>query len=450
MKYVFVVCGAAQHIQALHFALGLLKQFSRKPAVVVTDASRNAIPIQHNEIIDIATPPQLSAHEAAIYLKTSLHRHLDFNNDETYCYLDSDVLAVRPGVDEIFNHFIPPIRFCSDHCRMMEFSPSAVYQPGSEELIRKQKELEVLRHRYQPLEEAQKAEAGAHYERIQAIKKAFNAAQPAHAGKFKDFGSCKGRLRLLLAKTAFKALFWSNAVLTFPLEILYPGIRKKSFESLHKAVFGAPFEFDAFVQKHGYRYDKKERKWYDEQGQFIFDEAIVIRAIEAQSAFRWDGLTLSWQDSEGRKISWPSSDALRQLIHQKFGVHINQKNWQHWNGGVFLFGRASIPFLEQWHAWTLEIFHDPKWKTRDQGTLIATVWKYGLENHSTLPIEYNFIADYYHPRIQYNGDLSFRFRGSPDCIRPFLLHIYHHFGDTSWPLWLDVEDRAGQSFSPTE
>jgi hypothetical protein len=450
MKYVFVVCGAAQHIQTLHFALGLLKQFSRKPAVVVTDASRNAIPIRHDNIIDIATPPQLSAHEAAIYLKTSLHRHLDFRNDETYCYLDSDVLAVQPGIDEIFNQFIPPIRFCSDHCRMMEFSPSAVYQPGSEELIRKQQELEVLRHRFQPLEEAQKAEAGAHYEHIQAIKKAFNAAQPAHAGKFKDFGSCRSRLRLLLAKTAFKALFWSNAVLTIPLETLYPGIRKKSFEILHQRVFGTPFEFDAFVQKHGYCYDKKGGKWYDKQGQFIFDEAIVIRAIEARSVFRWDELTLSWYDNKGTKISWPSSDALRQLIYQKFGVFIKQKNWRHWNGGVFLFSRVSIPFMEQWHEWTLAIFNDPKWKTRDQGTLIATVWKYGLENHPTLPVEYNFIADYYHSRILYNGDLSFQFRNARESIRPLFIHIYHHFGDTNWSLWLDIEAQAGQSFPSSE
>jgi hypothetical protein len=450
MKYVFVVCGATQHIQALHFALGLLKQFSRKPAVVVTDASRNAILIRHDNIIDIATPPQLSNHEAAIFLKTSLHRHLDFRRGEIYCYLDSDVLAVRPGIDEIFNQFIPPIRFCSDHCRMMEFSPSAVYQPGSEESIRKQQELEVLRHRYQPLEEAQKAQAVAHYERIQSIKKTFNAAQPAHAGKFTAFKSYKGRLRLLLAKVLFKAFFWSNALLTFPLETLYPGIRKKSFESIHQTVFGAPFEFDAFVRKHGYRYDKKERKWYDDQEQFVFDEAIVTRAIEARSAFRWDEPTLSWRDSKGNKVSWPSSDALRQLIHQKFGVHINQKNWQHWNGGVFLFSRASIPFLEQWHEWTLEIFNDSRWKTRDQGTLIATVWKYGLESHPTLPVEYNFIADYYHPGIQYNGDFSFRFRGSRDSIHPFFLHIYHHFGDTSWPLWLDVEELAGHPFTFTE
>jgi hypothetical protein len=48
-------------------------------------------------------------------------------------------------------------------------------------------------------------------------------------------------------------------------------------------------------------------------------------------------------------------------------------DWQHWNGGVFLFDDSSVEFLSSWHEKTvMRIFDLPNWKTRDQGTLIAT------------------------------------------------------------------------------
>ena len=81
---------------------------------------------------------------------------------------------------------------------------------------------------------------------------------------------------------------------------------------------------------------------------------------------------------------------------------------------------------------------DKEWVTRDQGALIATVWEFGMEKHPTLPIEFNFIADYNHPTMIYKGE--FRFDVSEDLknVQPHFIHIYHHWGDKEWTLWKDV------------
>ena len=87
----------------------------------------------------------------------------------------------------------------------------------------------------------------------------------------------------------------------------------------------------------------------------------------------------------------------------------------------------------------MQIFNDSEWKTRDQGTLIATVWEFGLQNQKTLPVEYNFIADYGHPTMIYLGDLTFDINEKKKNIHSFFIHIYHHWGDENWKLWQDIE-----------
>lgn len=436
-RYVLVVCGADEHIHTLNYSIRFLKRFSRQGIIVVTDQRRNAVPIEHDVIVDVATPPHLDNHQAAIFLKTSLHRYLD--QDALYCYLDTDVIALSPAIDTVFDYYAPPIRFCTDHCRMPMFSPSCVYHPGTETLLQKQRELDQVRARFLELERAHQEAAGQHYEKIKQIKAAFNQVRPRHAQQFGHFYSVPGKARLLANKLLFKALHWSSFLAALPFLPLDKDIHARWFERIHQAVFSAPFNFRHFARKHHYHYDAKEQLWYDDNHRFVFDDKVLIKAIEQHSEFRWDRKGFCWKDQAGQKVSWPESDALRQLIGQKFGVLIDQKNWQHWNGGVFLFSRESIPFLEQWHQWSLDIFDDPQWKTRDQGTLIAAAWKFGLQHHPTLPIEFNFIADYYHPRLQYLGDFAFRIQGAERIIRPRLLHVYHHFGDQSWPLWQDVQ-----------
>jgi hypothetical protein len=131
------------------------------------------------------------------------------------------------------------------------------------------------------------------------------------------------------------------------------------------------------------------------------------------------------------------NDWLQRAIKQKFDIAVSDNNWQHWNGGVFLFDHQSIDFLENWHQFTLQIFEDPLWKTRDQGTLIATVWKFGLQQHPMLSRNFNLIADYYNTALQI--DESFVCRLHKDIYKPTLLHVFHHFGDNDWNVWRNIE-----------
>ncbi len=105
---------------------------------------------------------------------------------------------------------------------------------------------------------------------------------------------------------------------------------------------------------------------------------------------------------------------------------------------MFLFDDSSAHFLEQWHTSTLDIFNDENWRTRDQGTLIATVWKFNLQNHPTLPLVYNLIADYHNKSIEYQNQLTFFVGDGKKLIKPHFIHVYHHWGDKDWTLWSDL------------
>ena len=123
-KFVFVVCGTREHVDTLHFSLRALHRFSQHEIWVVTDTTRNEIPVVHEHIINMATPAHFNHHQASIFLKTSLHKILPTGN--LYCYLDTDVVALNNEVDDIFNQKNGVITFAPDHCLMHQFSPYAV------------------------------------------------------------------------------------------------------------------------------------------------------------------------------------------------------------------------------------------------------------------------------------------------------------------------------------
>jgi hypothetical protein len=149
----------------------------------------------------------------------------------------------------------------------------------------------------------------------------------------------------------------------------------------------------------------------------------------------------------------PECEHLQSAIHQKFGVEIKQTAWRHWNGGVFVFDVKSAEFMELWHQNILSIFSDPYWKTRDQGALVATVWKLGLQSHPTLPQEFNFIVDRFkldvtpfsEEKAERAGDLppstSYSLHsGGSSMPRPFFLHFINDGVDKrGWKNWDEVE-----------
>jgi hypothetical protein len=129
--FVFVVCGAAEHVETLHFSLKYLQHFSKNEIFVVTDSSRNEIAINHDQIIDVKVDEKYNHHQASIYLKTGLNKFLPEGNN--YCYLDTDVIAVSENCDLIFNEYIAPITFAPDHCKIRNFSSYAVQCNCTEE-----------------------------------------------------------------------------------------------------------------------------------------------------------------------------------------------------------------------------------------------------------------------------------------------------------------------------
>ena len=100
-----------------------------------------------------------------------------------------------------------------------------------------------------------------------------------------------------------------------------------------------------------------------------------------------------------------------------------------------MFDDSSHQFLEQWHKKTLQIFELPEWRTRDQGTLIATVWQFCLQKHPTLSKQWNFIADYNKAGLDFKEESIFTDDFWKTKYTPSFIHIYHHWADENWKIW---------------
>lgn len=123
-RFVMAACGGRKYIDRLHFSLNALQRFSRNEIIVVTDSSRNEIPIVWNNVVDVKIPSHLSNAQACLFLKTTINRHLP--GQSRYCFLDPHVVALSAEVDEIFHHKMGPVTFAPDGKRLREFSPHAV------------------------------------------------------------------------------------------------------------------------------------------------------------------------------------------------------------------------------------------------------------------------------------------------------------------------------------
>lgn len=387
--FVFVVCGDNSNIGTLNFSLQYLKKFTANKIIVVTDLQRNESIIKHENILDIKTPENFSHHKASIWLKTSLHNILP--KGPLYCYLDSDVIAVNQNCNNIFEQFKTPITFAADHCKMQDFSPYSVNCNCLNNHIKDKNDFETK------ISEIVKSKNYPPDYFNPNTKKLYRILQNIKNHPLKNIGSI---FCTLLSIIGFEFKIKNDLVLSK---------RKKAF-ILNNEMFEYPSLFF-------YRKEIKEKINY---------------------SFNW--LQLKWLKPDKTKFSKNSCEHLLQAIYNKFGIEITEPNWQHWNGGVFLFNEQSHEFMETWHQLTMQIFEDKYWKTRDQGTLIVTAWKFGLKNHPTLPQEFNFIADYYKWDIDlkvYSNKLEISQNGK--LISPNFVHVYHEFGNKKWDLWNYIE-----------
>ncbi len=135
-------------------------------------------------------------------------------------------------------------------------------------------------------------------------------------------------------------------------------------------------------------------------------------------------------------------------ISRLFGVRVTDPSWRHWNGGVFLFDEESSEFLKTWHEYALLAFEDPAWRTRDQGTLIATIWKLGLQNQGTLPRETNYLVDPHRglsakqretvTARQCPVNEAYSLTGAPGLDHPIALHLIN--GGSHKVGWKNFDD----------
>ena len=393
--FVFVVCGSAEHTDALQYSLQALKKFSKAEVVVLTDTSRNEEKINHSSVIDVKTPAHLNHHQASIYLKTGIHKFLPAGNN--YCYLDTDVVAVDEKVDSIFEQFVAPITFAPDHCVTDQFSSSAVTCNCAKDYNEWEKELKLLFIKHKDL-----------------------TREPENEEK-------KKRLEKKLEE--IKKSKWAYRWLSFLFNL-----SRKIFK----------LDDDTFL-------NKKEFYWHDKEGAPILYEKGVqssVEIIESTTDYRYDKNNNEIWTIHGKNVFDCRCNHLKEAIKETFRTEIKNEQWQHWNGGVFLFNDSSHNFLNAWHDKTMKIFTLPNWKTRDQGTLIATAWEFGLQNHPTLSRKYNLIADYLHRNIEHKGNLLFTFKKESEEVRPYFLHAYHHWADKRWDVWQALERTTGIEIDP--
>ncbi|MBI5845262.1 MAG: hypothetical protein HZB23_11400 [Deltaproteobacteria bacterium] len=420
--FVFVVCGAKHHVETLNVALRHLARFSKSPVTVVTDLGRNEGEIRHDSIINIETPESFNNHQAAIHLKTSLHRIM--TGPGPYCYLDSDVLAVRPGVDAIFGMKRDIVTFGSDHCPLAEFSPHAVACTCAAPLSRAFFGKGMTEEEFNDLEQRRRL----HHELLEKLS--------AHVKN--DPALLKKKELLDVLTTIY------NMNMAHPLWNRLPGFLAARLKAL------SWWAFLILVIRGRYRWDNNSRRWFDSKGNLIIDadayDAFLLEVAE-KCGFFWDQRHGTWVDKDGEPVYFPIPGRggnprcvhLQQAILDRFDIPIPDGDWVHFNGGVFLFGPDSKDFMDDWNEWCLGIFNEPYWRTRDQGILAALTWKFGLEEAPRLPPEYNFIADYHKKGVIHHGGLRFSAPPHPGVIEPMLIHIYHNFGKKDWDVWQAVE-----------
>lgn len=385
-KFVFVVCGAREHLETLHFSIRYLQYFSENEIIVVTDSARNEIPVAYINLVDVKTPEHFTNHQASIYLKTGLHKFLP--KGFLYCYLDTDVIALNTQCDEVFNHKAGAITFAADHCRLPAFSPNAVRCDCAVNNRKDVIELEALMEKYDP---ARKLKDPAMEKKKRALIKKFEIMK-------------QNKISYLFLVLRFLTAF-------------------KKFK----------LDDDTF-------YDRKKKVWVDKEGNVIITPADnMFKDIEKNSHWRWNQITRRWYGPDGKDVFNLKCPHLAVYIFNRFGIEVKDKNFQHWNGGVFLFDDTSHNFMEAWFDKTMKIFTYPEWMTRDQGTLIATVWEFGLQNNPTLPQKFNFIADYTSHRVMMDETGNFSDDAFKTKLKPALVHIYHNFGMKGWDIWDYVE-----------
>ncbi|MFH2097927.1 MAG: hypothetical protein ABIJ95_00320, partial [Pseudomonadota bacterium] len=315
--WVFVACGGEKHFRSLEIALALLKKHSSLPVVLVTDRARNQVQPPPCVVMDTPAPREMTHRQAAIFLKTSLNRILP--PGRTYCYLDTDVLAVRPGPDKIFELLgNRPILFAPDHCTLEMFSPRAVRCGCARAYEEREERFNRLmeKHMGPPLADPVLADRKNRLERLilefkknqiistlelsrkrsrldllnQNIQKRKRSAPqgilPSLAGRVADW--FKPSPRTLFEREGF---YWDAK-------------SHRCSDRDGNVLFDREFhDLDHFFRTNGgYTFDWQKRRWYDWEGNLLFDDLRwreFVRALEKAHGYARGPGTGQWLDPAG-------------------------------------------------------------------------------------------------------------------------------------------------------
>lgn len=392
-KFVFVVCGAKEHIEELNFSLKFLRKFSKNEIIVLSDLKRNEIKIEHNNIIQIDTPKEFDNHESSIFIKTGINKFLPKGHN--YCYLDGDIVAINEKVDNIFNFFNPPISFAKDHCVFEEFSPHALNCNCLSEIINRQ---------------------------IFLIKKQTELFETIDLSNPKILKQHKHLVNIFenRRKKPLQYLF-SNLIYLLKRYVL---------PIKH-------FKIEDFT------FLKTNKYWYNTDNEIILTDFVCSeKNIWKKHGVKYLADEGLWIDKSGKRhyFKTPVCSHLSEYLFSEYQIKIPD-NWRQWNGGVFLFNEKSEEFLNYWHEITIKEFSNPYTKTRDQATLAVSVWKFGLENHINIPEEYNWICEYANNNIAWDKTRAYTKDGFKTKFYPSLLHVYHEWGNKDWSIWQSLSTK---------
>lgn len=383
--FVYVVCGENHYIEQTNLSMKFLRKFTDKDILLVTDTKRNEgnFDLPKDKILDIETPKHYSNNQASIYLETKLGDILDFSQNQIYCYLDSDMLAVSKAINTVFDHVTTYPIFARDHCVIDQHSPHAMQCNCLQEhdTIRK-----------------------AYYELENLLPVCENT---------KD----RKKLNNFFSKIKKQPIRHSLDIASYLLQ-RYISPQK----ILHL--------------NNGLSFKKDTRTWHNQNGETIdYDKKWHLKHVNKTTGYQ--KVNAAWVDKDGHTLTaeTPQCTHLREYLSKHYQLEL-PKNFRHWNGGLFVFDKRSIPALKDWHKYSLELLENPAFhvKYTDQVSLIITAYKHKFENKKKLPVRYNFICDYDDPRLksmfQYDG-----YNGK----QPVFLHVYHHWNDENWFLWKEIK-----------
>ena len=335
--YVYAVVGRGKYSSRVDQSLRRLQSLTAYNIFVVAGKGRHDV-TSTSDIIEVAVPADLNDHQASIWLKTSLHRHLP--SGSSYCYLDSDILPIRKP-DAIFESYSSPGMLARDHATIDQFSPYALHCGCLKQKVDQQKHLQTYIDRF---------------------------ANHSHSRLPKDvLEQQQARLHVLLS---------NQSTLQKWKHFLMFNLANRRYHLNNEFYF-----------------DKTEQAWLDGNDEIILYHEPNLH-IQRHAPFTHDAKTGQWYNPDQEDIHDVQCQHLRERMSDQFGIATDGHE-RLWNGGLILFDDTSADFMHTWHQLAVGMLADPQWQTRDQAALFMAARKCHIDPMvNALPKQWNWlIAD---------------------------------------------------------